>query len=91
MKWNEIREHYPSQWLLVEAIQAHSDGDARIVDQLSVVDTVSDSQAGMHRYRELHRLSPDRELYVFHTDREALTIHERSWLGIRGLRNANTD
>jgi len=29
--------------------------------------------------------APQRELYVFHTSREALDITERRWLGIRGV------
>jgi hypothetical protein len=28
--------------------------------------------------------APERELYVFHTNRETLDIAERRWLGIRG-------
>ncbi|MBN1428872.1 MAG: hypothetical protein JXB07_10845, partial [Anaerolineae bacterium] len=35
-------------------------------------------------YLDLHRQSPERELYVLHTDREDLNIQERHWLGIRG-------
>ncbi len=27
MKWQEIRKHYPQQWLLVEAIKAHSEAN----------------------------------------------------------------
>ncbi len=38
----------------------------------------------MKGYAQLHREAPQRELYVFHTSREALEIGERTWLGIRG-------
>jgi hypothetical protein len=30
MKWREIRKHYPQQWLLVEAIKAHSEAKMKI-------------------------------------------------------------
>lgn len=84
MKWEKIRNHYPDQWLLIEAIKAHSDHNKRILDEISVVSTFSDSVAAMKGYIQLHRDAPERELYVFHTNREELDITERRWLGIRG-------
>ena len=86
MKWAEIRKHYPHQWLLVEAIKAYSKSDKRILEHISVVDVYPDSVAAMKGYTQLHREAPERELYVFHTDREQLDITERRWLGIRGVR-----
>jgi hypothetical protein len=38
----------------------------------------------MKAYAKMHHETPARELYFFHTDREQLDIHERSWLGLRG-------
>jgi hypothetical protein len=43
-----------------------------------------DSIVAMTAYAKLHHDAPRRELYVFHTDREQLSIQERHWLGIRG-------
>ena len=85
MQWQDIRRHYPDQWLLVEAIKAHSENDRRILDELAVVDTFGDSDAAMKGYMSLHHEEPHRELYVFHTDRQELDILERRWLGIRGV------
>lgn len=84
MQWQEIRQHYPQQWLLLEAIQAHTEANKRILDQLAVLETFTDSVTAMKRYAQLHHDLPDREFYVFHTGREALDITERIWLGIRG-------
>lgn len=86
MQWQEIRQHYPKQWLLVEALKAHSEGEKRILDQLAVLGAFPDSVTALQSYSQLHREAPDRELYVFHTSRETLDIRERQWLGIRGLR-----
>ena len=83
MQWSQIRQHFPSQWLLVEALAAHSTGGQRILDDLVVLETFEDSVAAMKRYQEIHHRSPQRELYVLHTDREALDIAEINWLGIR--------
>ena len=86
MKWNEIRARYPKKWLLVEAIKAHSKADQRILDQLRVLGTFASSKIALRKYSQIHREAPDRELYVFHTSRETLSITERTWLGIRGTR-----
>ena len=85
MKWAEIRTHYPQQWLMIEAIKAHSENNKRILDEISVVGKYPDSVSAMKSYIQLHQDVPERELYVFHTTREELDITERRWLGIRGL------
>jgi len=85
MQWQEIRQHYPEQWLLLEAIQAHSEGQKRVLDQLAVLGAFVDSITALQSYGKLHRVAPERELYVFHTSRDALDITERAWLGVRGL------
>lgn len=77
MTWQAVREQFPRQWLLIEAVQARSQADKRVVEDLAVLDTFSDSAIAMRRYAEIHRQSPQRELYVVHTDREALDISER--------------
>ena len=83
MRWDEIRQQYPHQWLLVEATRAHTVGDQRIVEDLEVLETYSDVMSGMSDYKELQRQNPFRELYVLHTDRETLEITEIRWVGIR--------
>jgi hypothetical protein len=85
MTWKNIRHHFPHQWLLLEALEAYSEQGKRIVKQLAVISSFSDSIIAMKAYAKLHHEAPMRELYIFHTDREQLDIHERSWLGIRGL------
>ena len=84
MQWAEIRQSYPHQWLLVEAIKARSELGKRIVEQLTVVNSFDDSLKAMESYKQLHQQFPDREFYVVHTERDNLEIPERKWLSIRG-------
>ena len=86
MQWQEIRGHFPQQWLLLEAVKAHSEGDQRILDQLAVLDAFPDSATALSDYARIHRDIPQRELYVFHTSRDTLDILERQGLGIRSAR-----
>lgn len=83
MDWREVRERYPRQWLLVEAIEARSEGEKRVLEDLAVVQSFPDAKAAMDGYKELHRRDPQRELYVLHTDRDRLDISEVRWLGLR--------
>jgi len=47
MKWEEIRTRYPHEWLLIEAIEAHSDNGKRVLDKLVVIDVFADWQKAM--------------------------------------------
>ena len=84
MQWQEIRNNYPDQWLLVEAVAAHTEADKRIPDELAVINAFPDSTSALQRYGQLHHDAPRRELYVVHTRRASLDITERHWLGVRG-------
>jgi hypothetical protein len=84
MKWSDVRSAYPEQWLVIEALEAHTTTENfRIPDKLAVIDTCLDGAGAMKRYRQLHQQYPQREFYFVHTGREALTLRERQWLGVR--------
>lgn len=84
MKWPEVRNAHPDQWVVIEALEAHTTPDRqRVLDRLAVVDTCPDGAAAFQVYRRLHQQYPQREFYSVHTSREELEIEERRWLGIR--------
>jgi hypothetical protein len=84
MHWKEIRTRYPHQWLLVEAIKAHSESGQRILEELTVINVFPDARMALKAYMAFHRQSPQREFLVLHTDKETLQITEQRWLGVRG-------
>jgi hypothetical protein len=84
MQWSEIRKAYPNQWLVVEALKAHTTSDnRRLLDKIAVVEHCNDGSAAMNSYRRTHQQYPAREFYFVHTSREELNIREQQWLGIR--------
>lgn len=89
MRWEEVRGQYPEQWLVIEALEAHTEDDRRKLEQMTVVEVCTDGAAAYERYRELHRQHPMREFYFVHTAREELDIRERHWLGLRRKYAAN--
>lgn len=85
MLWSEIRKIYPEKWLIIEAIEAHTNPDnQRKLDKIAVIDMCDDGGVAMGKYRQLHAQYPAREFYFAHTGREELDIRERQWVGIRG-------
>ncbi len=83
MRWQEVREQSPDQWLVVEALKAHTEGQQRCLDRVAVVERCPDGSAALQWYRQLHQEYPLREFYFVHTSRETLDIRERQWLDIR--------
>ncbi len=77
MQWQDVRGYFPNQWVLLEAIEAHTQGEQRILDDLTVVQPFDDSGVAWKACFELQREFPQREFYVFHTDREMLNVRER--------------
>lgn len=86
MKWKDIRDNYPHQWILIEAINAYTESGKRVLDQVTVVNTFTDPLTAMEYYKQIHKKFPEREFYVLHTDQEAPDIYERKWMGIRGIK-----
>ncbi len=76
MQWSQVRTAYPDQWLVIEALEAHTRDRQRILDRIAVIETCADGKAAMTCYRQLHRQYPLREFYFVHTSRHELDIVE---------------
>ena len=75
MNWQQLREKYPHKWLLVEAIGAFTRGSERVIDELELIGEFGDNcRSAWEQYKVLHHIDKNRELYVLHTDRPALSI-----------------
>ncbi|MEI6412972.1 MAG: hypothetical protein WCP34_01770 [Pseudomonadota bacterium] len=77
MKWSEVRAEYPNEWLVVEAIQFHEEGDLFVGDDMTLVEKCPDGSAALEAYRRLHRVYPGREFLFVHTSRQDLRFEER--------------
>jgi len=82
MRWEEIRETYPDDWVIIEALKAYSNDSERIVEEVAIIEKCKDSIDAIRKYAELHKRHPQREYYFLHTSRKDLTFMERK----RGLR-----
>lgn len=84
MIWEDVRKTYPEQWVLIEAINAKTEGDKRIVEQMDVIGSFADdSDRAFQKYIELHKVHKEREYYIYHTSNDVLNIGVKKWLGVR--------
>jgi hypothetical protein len=75
MTWQEIREHYPHRWLVVEAIGAYTVGKRRIIENLEIIGVFGDDwKEAWETYEFVHSINRCGEYYSLHTDREELDI-----------------
>lgn len=76
--WEEVRQKYPSEWVLIEAIDAFSAKGKRIINQVTVVDVFGNyGNTALRQYARLHKMYPESELYIVHTKRPYLDIKVR--------------
>lgn len=85
MRWDEVQERFPNEWVVLEATKAYSKEGQRFIEEMSVIDSYEDSTKALKRYSELHHEDPHREYCFFHTSRPEVVARER-YVGIRGPR-----
>ena len=84
MKWDDVCKAFPKQWVLIEAVRAHTNEKSeRILDEVAPLKKFTNSPDAMKAYQEIHREEPRRELYVLHTSRKDPNIIEKKWVGVR--------
>ena len=76
MRWEDARTHYPSQWLIIEAIQAETVEGHRICVETAVLEACEDGATALRLQSELSRQYPTRELYFAYSGNEELRIEE---------------
>lgn len=85
MRWHEVQERFPNEWVVLEVINAHSENGYRYMEDVVMIDRFESSSEAMDRYADLRRDQPQREYCFFHTSRNHLVARERN-VGIRGPR-----
>ncbi|RIJ63468.1 MULTISPECIES: hypothetical protein [unclassified Rummeliibacillus] len=84
MKWEEVCQAFPKQWVLIEAVEAYTNEKSeRILKEIIPIKKFSNSPDAMKAYQELHQENPSRELYVLHTNRKNPNIIEKKRVGVR--------
>ncbi|WP_339836899.1 hypothetical protein [Paenibacillus sp. FSL R7-0272] len=80
MKWQEVRELYPDQFVLVSILQFHEEDNKKVVDEVAPIRTVSEQDAN----KEFFRVEPGN--VVYHSSNPDFVIHLRKDLLMRAGR-----
>ncbi|SES05012.1 hypothetical protein SAMN04487944_11647 [Gracilibacillus ureilyticus] len=77
MKWAEVRQLYPNQFVKVKALSSHIENDQEFIEEVAVIKPVPDELAT----KELLKSKGD-EL-VYHTAHENIILEVRQDVGLR--------
>ncbi|HIW33160.1 MAG TPA: hypothetical protein IAA29_10280 [Candidatus Paenibacillus intestinavium] len=77
MKWQDVRNIFPDQFVKLEIKSSTIDKNQEWIEEVAVIGPVSDEDAT----REL--LSSDEAVIVYHTSKEELRIRIRNYNGLR--------
>jgi hypothetical protein len=77
MKWNEVKELYPNQWVKLKILESHKDEDYLYIDEMEVITPIgSDKEATL----ELTKSTGDN--LVFHTSHNIIRTKLIKSLGL---------
>ncbi|HEY5584210.1 MAG TPA: hypothetical protein VIK78_06935 [Ruminiclostridium sp.] len=78
MKWEEIRQAYPHQWLKLNILESHVDGNKKVIDDMEIINAIGcNSEAG----RELGKCRGNEAVY--HTFNEKIYYRIKNIFGFR--------
>ena len=78
MLWPEVRELFPNQFVLVQALKSHQDGNQLYIDEMAVIRPIPDPHEAT---RELLK-SKDNN-FVYHTGKSEMVMEVVSRVGFK--------
>ncbi|WP_127578885.1 hypothetical protein [Paenibacillus koleovorans] len=80
MQWDEVRKIYPSQYVKLQILASHMEGNTKIVDEVALIRAIQDPREATE---ELIRSKEG--IIVSHTTNDELKIEVRNLRGLRGV------
>lgn len=77
MKWNEVRNIYPNQFVKFEVLKSRIEQDKEFVDEIAVIGPVAEEEAT----KEL--LHAKENVLIYHTSKENVVLKLRTRIGLR--------
>ncbi|MFE4132353.1 hypothetical protein [Peribacillus sp. YIM B13482] len=50
MRWDEVQERFPNEWVVLEATKAYSKEGQRFIEEVAVIDSYEDSNKELNLY-----------------------------------------
>jgi hypothetical protein len=80
MKWEEVRNLYPNQFVKMQVLQSHIEENKKFIDEVAVINAISDSKEAT---KEL--VNAKENILVYHTGNAQVVLEIRSIKGYRGV------
>jgi hypothetical protein len=80
MHWEEVRKIYPEQYVKLQILSSHTDGNTKFVDEVALIRAIQDPKEAT---QEL--LNSRDGVIVSHTSNKDLKIELRSLRGLRAV------
>lgn len=71
MKWQEVRELFPDQFVLVSILDYHEEDEKKIIDEVAPIRSIPDENAN----EEFFKVEPGN--IVYHTSNKKCIVHIR--------------
>jgi len=81
MKWEDVRNLYPNQYVKLNILDFYLEEDRKIVTNVSLINVIEDPKSAT---KELLKSKGD--TIVYHTGSEKIVIEMRTPTGLRGMR-----
>ncbi len=83
MRWEEVREIYPDQFVLLQSLKSYVEADKKYVEEVAIVRPLEDEQEAT---REL--LKAKGNCFVYHTSKPSIVMEIIRKPNIRGKANS---
>ncbi|BFT70181.1 hypothetical protein [Paenibacillus sp. P36] len=80
MQWEEVRKIYPDQYVKLQILASHIEGNTKYVDEVALITAIQDPKVAT-----LELLRSKDGIVVSHTSNEELKIELRALRGLRGV------
>jgi hypothetical protein len=78
MKWQELRNLYPDQFVKFEIVESHIEKDKEYVDEVAFIKAISDGKEAMKEFQKCKQGQ-----FVYSTKNESVIIELIKHVGIR--------
>ena len=78
MKWSEVRELYPNQFIKFEIIESHEDEKNKYIDEVAIIKAIKDSKEAMKEFVKCKNGQ-----LIYSTQNETIVIEKVKHVGIR--------
>ncbi|ADL50884.1 hypothetical protein [Clostridium cellulovorans] len=78
MKWSEVRELYPNQFVKFQILEFHEDESIKYVDDVAIIKAIKDAREAMKEFAKCKSSQ-----LVYSTNHEEVRIEKIKHIGIR--------